>query len=74
MGNSDKETVLVRVYGNKTDLLIDRKAETRWAKINCKIAKLNVENAVTIEMSYRMLLPQNQFYYTLVTNLLNSLL
>ncbi|XP_048526700.1 ethanolamine kinase-like, partial [Dendroctonus ponderosae] len=25
----EQETVLVRVYGNKTDLLIDRKAETR---------------------------------------------
>jgi len=29
IGADDKETVLVRVYGNKTDLLIDRKAETR---------------------------------------------
>ncbi|KRT82156.1 phosphotransferase [Oryctes borbonicus] len=28
-GNSEEETVLVRVYGNKTDLFIDRKAETR---------------------------------------------
>ncbi|CAG9859427.1 unnamed protein product [Phyllotreta striolata] len=26
---ADEETVLVRIYGNKTDLIIDRKAETR---------------------------------------------
>ncbi|XP_022919558.2 ethanolamine kinase-like [Onthophagus taurus] len=28
-GENEEETVLVRIYGNKTDLLIDRKAETR---------------------------------------------
>ncbi|XP_044261990.1 ethanolamine kinase 2 [Tribolium madens] len=28
-GVEEEETVLVRIYGNKTDLLIDRKAETR---------------------------------------------
>ncbi|KAI4458990.1 choline/ethanoalamine kinase [Holotrichia oblita] len=28
-GNLEEETILVRIYGNKTDLLIDRKAETR---------------------------------------------
>lgn len=27
--NDDKDIVLVRIYGNKTDLLIDRKAELR---------------------------------------------
>lgn len=29
----DNDVVLVRVYGNKTDLLIDRKAETRNIKL-----------------------------------------
>lgn len=31
--NTDKDVILVRIYGNKTDLLIDRKAETRNFKV-----------------------------------------
>lgn len=29
MNNEEKEIVLIRVYGHKTDLIIDRKMETR---------------------------------------------
>lgn len=38
--------VLVRIYGNKTDLLIDRNAEIRWA--NYFIANILLNGSVKI--------------------------
>lgn len=60
LGADERDTVLVRVYGNKTDLLIDRTAETRWAfqstfifkdngnscNFNCIYYKLIVDNCL----------------------------
>lgn len=55
------ETVLVRVYGNKTDLLIDRKAETRW--VNLYVA--GTQKSWLVRLLFENYCRQNNNFYQL---------